>query len=44
LHSPQFKLEDWLPALPPYLPLPRWVVRLLLATAPVAPLARFQLV
>jgi hypothetical protein len=32
-------LSDWLPALPPYLPLPRWLVRLMLRMAPVSPLA-----
>jgi hypothetical protein len=41
--SPQLRLSDWLPALPPYLPLPRWVVRLMLRMAPVSPLeARFE--
>jgi hypothetical protein len=36
--SPQLSLRDWLPALPPYLPLPRWLVRLMLEAAPVSPL------
>jgi hypothetical protein len=38
VRSPQFRLSDWLPALPPYLPLPRWLVRLMLRRAPVRPL------
>ncbi len=35
--APQLNLLDWLPALPPYLPLPRWVVKLMLEMAPVTP-------
>jgi hypothetical protein len=44
VRSPQFRLSNWLPALPPYLPLPRWLVKLMLEKAPVSPLAeRFSI-
>jgi hypothetical protein len=39
VRSPELSLSEWLPALPPYLPLPRWLARLMLRMAPVEPLA-----
>jgi len=43
--SPQLSIWDWLPSLPPFLPIPRWLARLMLEAAPVSPLeARAQAV
>jgi hypothetical protein len=42
--SNEFRLSDWLPALPPFLPIPRWLARLMLEKAPVKPLeTRFEI-
>jgi hypothetical protein len=37
LPSPELELSDWLPALPPYLPIPRWLARWMLEHAPIPP-------
>lgn len=38
MDSPQLNIWDWLPALPPFLPIPRWLAWLMLEAAPVSPL------